>query len=338
MTLAIVGTGLVSPAGLTPREHAFVLWAGAAPPTASPFLLESGEPAQVSYCPWLGARMSMGDRLLAMAQAALLDALQPLHGAGAGERLPLLVCSEPERSGLSEAERRRVEHALTAMVPAGAIGRFPGAAGCFAALCEAEALIASGYGAVVIAALDSHVGEDALAEVALGPRSPWVREPPPPSEGAAALVVMDAAAARHAAAEVLGVVHYASTVKGTSNDDNDVPIDGAAMTGLLRRAPAFGVPAPLIFGQSATDPLRQAEWQLAVARAPARFHPEHELRCIEKDVGVVGAAAGAMNLVYGLAVARYRTTDMPVDGHDPFFAWAISRDGTRGLAAVSVKP
>jgi len=190
----------------------------------------------------------------------------------------------------------------------------------------------------VIVGLDSHVGEDALAEIAQGPQSSWVREPPPPSEGAAALVVMDLSAAHRAPVEVLGVVHHASTAKGASNDDNDVPVDGSSMTGLLRAVPALRAPAPLVFGQLATDPLRQTEWQLAVARAHAHFHPEHELRCIEKDVGVVGAAAGTMNLVYGLAVARARTTDMPIEPNDPFFAWAIARDGTRGLAVMSVKP
>jgi hypothetical protein len=338
MILAIVGTGIVSKAGLTPREHAFVLSAGVAPSTASPFLLPSGESLPVSYCPWIGARMSMGDRLLTMAEAALEDALKPLREASAGERWPLLVCSDLERSCLSEAERIRVSCALAAMVPAGNIGRFQGAAGCFAALCEAKSLIDRGCGAVVIAALDSHIGADVLALSALHPHSPWVRQPPPPGEGAAALVVMDLSAATDAAVEVLGVIHYASTRKGASNDDNDVPVDGAAMTALVRSAPLCCAPARLIFGQSATDPLRQAEWELAVARDPARFHPEYDLRSLEKEIGRVGAAAGAMNLVYGLAVARYRTTDMPLCDHDPFFAWAISRDGTRGLAAVSVKP
>ena len=338
MILAIVGTGLVSPLGLTPREHAFVIWAGVANATASPFLLANGEPAQVAYCPWLGARMSMGDRLLAMAQAALADALQPLHEVATPGRLPLLICSEPERAGVTEAERSRIERALAAMVPAAGIERFPGAAGCFAALSEAKALIASGHSAVVIVAFDSHVGEDALAEIALGAQSPWVREPPPPSEGAAALVVMDVATAHRAGGEVLGVVHAANTATGASNDDNDVPVDGAAMTDLLCSAPALHVPAPLVCGQSATDPLRQSEWQIAVARAPSRFHPEYELRCIEKDVGVVGAAAGAMNLVYGLATLRHRTTNMHVRDLEPFFVWAISRDGTRGLAAASVEP
>jgi hypothetical protein len=62
------------------------------------------------------------------------------------------------------------------------------------------------------------------------------------------------------------------------------------------------------------------------------------MRSIDTELGAVGAAAGAMNLAYGLAVVDHRTTDAPVQEGDPFLAWAISRDGTRGLAAVSVKP
>jgi hypothetical protein len=77
---------------------------------------------------------------------------------------------------------------------------------------------------------------------------------------------------------------------------------------------------------------------MAVARSPARFHPEYESRSIEVELGLVGGAAGAMNLVYGLAVLRHRTTDVVVHERDPFLAWDISPDGTRGLAAVSMKP
>ncbi len=52
----------------------------------------------------------------------------------------------------------------------------------------------------------------------------------------------------------------------------------------------------------------------------------------------MGAAAGAMNLVYALAVVRHRTTEAPaVEETDPLLVWAVSPDGTRGLAAVSLE-
>ncbi len=337
MSLVVVGTGMVSPAGLTPHAHACVVWAGALPPTASPFRRKGGEPVPVAYCPWLGARLGMGDRLLAMAQEALRDALRPLQGTETTEP-PLFLCAASYRPGLTPAQYVDLEQGAVRAARAREVTRFHGAAGVFAALQEAEARLADGLGAVTILALDSHVGEDALGACVDNPPSPWGGNPGPPAEGAAALVVTTAAHARRLGLEPLGVVHYAGTALGASNDDNDVPADGEAMTRLLHHAPTLRAPAAIVFGQSSVDALRQVEWQLAVARNPGRFHPEYEIRSIDAELGPVGAAAGAMNLVYGLAVVRHKTTDMPVRDVDPFLAWAISADGTRGLAAVSVKP
>jgi len=337
MSLVIVGTGMVSPAGLTPHAHACLVWAGALLPTASPFRRKGGERVPVTYCPWLGARLGMGDRLLAMGQAALDTALRPFQGTEATEPPPLFLCSTPDRPGLTSGEHADLERELGRVARARHVKRFEGAAGVFAALHEAEAHLAAGAHAVTILALDSHVGEDALAACLENPPSPWGGIPGPPAEGAAALVVTTATRARRIGLELLGVVHYSSTALGAANDDNDVPADGEAMTRLLHHAPTLRA-AAIVFGQSSVDALRQVEWQLAVARNPERFHPEYQIRSIDGELGAVGAAAGAMNLIYGLAVVRHKTTDMPVREIDPFLAWAISRDGTRGLAAVSVKP
>jgi hypothetical protein len=338
MSLVIVGNGLVSPAGLTPRAHACVLWARALPLSASPFLRADGEPVKVTYCPWLGARLGMGDRLAAMARWALEDALRPLRGTPAGEDLPLLLCSDRHRPGLAPDDDALLEQTLARAAGARETTRFQGAAGTFAALAAAEELLAEGARAVAVVAVDSHVGEEALADLVENPPSPWGKTPAPPAEGAAALVVTTPANARALGASSLGVVHFSGTAQSRSNDDNDVAADGHAMTSLLRRLPPLRAPAPAVFGQVSVDALRQGEWQLAVARNPARFHPEYEMRSVDSELGAVGAAAGAMNLVYGLAVVGHRTTDAPVQEGDPFLAWAISRDGTRGLAAVSVKP
>jgi hypothetical protein len=336
MSLSIVGTGLVSPAGLTPRAHACVLWAGAFPPSASPFLDEGGEPVRVVYCPWLGARLDMPSRLLAMAERALRDALRPLRALGPDAAPALFVCSPPERAGVSSADHERIARHLAQVAGARAVTSFHGAAGVFAALAEAEARLAEGATVVAIVALDSYVGEDALAAHVDDPPNPWGAEAAPPAEGAAALVVTTAHEAQGLGLEVLGAIRYAGTAIGASNDANDLSADGEAMTSLLRRLPPLR--APWVFGPSTGDSLRRGEWQIAVARSPGRFHPEHELRSIEVDLGLVGAASGAMNLVYGLAVLRHHATDMPVRDGDPFLAWAISPDGTRGLAAVSLKP
>lgn len=334
MSLAIIGTGLVSPAGLTPRANACVLWAGAAPASASPFVRGDGEPMPVWYCPWLGARMSVADRVLAMAGAALEHALGPVRHALRGTPIPLLLCTSETRAGLASPERLRVAAALAEVSTAGDARVFGGAASFFAALREAEALLNADAVAVALGAVDSYVGEEALAEHVANPPSPWAAAPPL-AEGGAALVVMKAAKARGLGLNPVGAIHFADTATGAANDDNDLPADGDAMGSLLRRLPPHHAPAPLVFGQFATDSLRHAEWQLAVARNPERVHAEYEMRSFEGELGLVGAAAGGMNLVYGLAVARHHTTDMPLGGDDPFIAWAVSQDGERGISLVS---
>jgi hypothetical protein len=273
-----------------------------------------------------------------MARRALDDALRYLRGTLAGEAASLLLCSAGDPPGLPPAERAELEQSLLRVAGAREVTRFEGAAGVFAALREAEALLANGAHAVTLLALDSYVGVDALAERVENPPSPWGATPAPPAEGAAALVVTTPAQARQLGLTALGVVHYADTATGVSNDDNDVPADGDAMTSLLRQALGLRAATRLVFGQSSVDSLRRLEWQLAVARNPSLFHPEYEMRSIDVELGAVGAAAGAMNLVYGLAAVRHGTTDISMQAVDPFLAWAISPDGTRGLAAVSVKP
>jgi hypothetical protein len=338
MSLAIVGTGLVSPAGLTPRANACVLWAGAVPVSASPFVRDDGEPVPVCYCPWLGARMSVADRVLAMGRAAVEDAVRPLRSAPRETAIPLLLCMPETRGGLAPTDRARIATALAEVSAAREARTLGGAASFFAALREAEALLDADATAVAVGAVDSYIGEEPLTEHVANPSSPWGATPPPAAEGAAALVVMKAAEARRLGLKPVGTIHFADTAIGQPNDDNDLPADGEAMGSLLRRLPRRHVPAPLVFGQFTTDSLRHAEWQLAVARNPERVHPEYEMRSFEGELGLVGAAVGGMNLVYGLAVAHHRTTDMGVGDHDPLLAWAVSRDGERGLSMVSVEP
>ena len=338
MSLVIVGTGMVSPAGLTPRMNACILWAGALPQTASPFVGPEGDPVQVTYCPWLGARLGMGERMCAMARTVHDDALRPVRAAGLRKAMPLIFCSAAHHPGLDANEDAKLTSGLVEATGARDVRRCYGAAGFFTALTIAEELLSSGAPAVAVVAVDSYVGVDPLAELVQSPPSPWGSAPPPPAEGAAALVLTTPSEARRRGLAALGVVHSVGTAVGQSNDENDVLVDGDAMTNLLRKLPRLRAPAPWAFGPFSVDALRQTEWQLAVARNPDLLHPEYEMRSIETELGAVGAAAGAMNLVYGLAVARHRTTEASAEEADPFLVWAISSDGTRGLAAVSVEP
>ena len=75
MSVAVVGTGLVTPFGDTPTEHAFFLRASVPAPPPSPFRLRSDESTlHARYCRWLGAAAPVGQRLLRMVDLVLRDA------------------------------------------------------------------------------------------------------------------------------------------------------------------------------------------------------------------------------------------------------------------------
>ena len=342
MALAVIGTGLTSPSGLTPREHAFCLRAGPAFAAGGAFVDAQGEPLQVAYCPWLAPAAPTAERLVDLATRALASALAPLapiraRGGAAGDApIALRVCTAGLRPGLSEADRQACEQALGAACGARQPARLEGAAGFFEALAEAPALLRGGQArAVAIVAADSLVSLEALAAHAQRPPPPWLREPPRPSEAAAAIVVMDPAEARKLGLRAIGAVHHAATKVGGAADDNDEPVDGTAMTALLAEMPRLPGPVTRSFGQHQVDPLRMREWDYAAARMIRRFDPSCLLDCVEARIGAVGAAAGGVYCAYALAASRHRTTEG--DAAQPAIAWAISARGARGIAALGAE-
>jgi hypothetical protein len=338
MTLAVVGLGLVSPAGRTPREHAFFLRARAAAPPRSPFVLAEGATLDVRFCPWLGARASLASRLAHLAEDALGGALGAVTDPTVAARALLLACTAEARPGFTEAARDAVCALAQRQSGATSMQRFIGAAGTFAALERAEGALQGGEcRAVIVLAVDSYVTLDALTWDVTHPPGPWAGPRWPRSEGAAAFLLMRDDTARRAGLEVLGVIEGAASRRGASNDDNDEIVDGVAMTDVLRALPSRG-PVRLALGQTMLDGLRRREWFAAVARLATQFDVECAHRGIEDDTGDVGAAAGAMNVALALATGQHDTGETPGIADPGVLAWAISRDGTRGAARVGRGP
>jgi hypothetical protein len=334
MNLAIIGTGLVSPVGLTPLHHASFLRAGLGLHPASAFVGSDGATVHVFHCPWLGAKRSVAERLGALGVHALREAIEPL------KRVPLLkpedaalfVCVSRPRPGLTDADRQSAVKALTdaTMIPLRQV--FTGAASFFGALGVAGNFVSTGrVRAAVVVAVDSFVSLEAVRVELNTPPSAWFREPPPLSEAAAAVVLMKGPEARELALS-LGTVHYASALKGQGNDDDDDLVDGATLQALFNQVPDLGAPLVRAYGQDEVDRLRHTEWTCASARTTARFDRVVTTACVERWTGRVGSAAGAMQLVYALAAERHHAMQA---GAGPFVAWAISRDGTRGLCAAT---
>lgn len=332
MSMAVVGMGLVTPFADTPIEHVFFLRAGVPGPPPSPFRLRAdGTSVHVRYCRWLGAVAPVEQRLARLLGEATGDALRPAASVTRAER-HLMLCLAKPRVGLGPdaletvSESAEAEHA--------SFHAFSGDAGAFAALRDADALLRRGEARlVVVAAVDSFVALDALDHVVRHPPSEWDLPAPPPSEGAAALALMQAHEARRIGAPILGTLAGAATATGAANDDNDAPVDGAGMTVVLRDLPAERQ-AATAFGPFQVDLLRRDEWSLASARLAERFASGCVFSCLESRVGRLGAASGLANLVYGLAVHRHRAAATAEASDAPFYAWAMSPDGTRGAALL----
>jgi hypothetical protein len=330
--LAVVGTGLISPFGCSPREHVFFRRAHVPGPFAPPFERADGAPTRVYFCPWIDAGLPLAERLAALASSALDEALQPLIGEG----LPvpaLRLGLARSRPGLDEAAHEAVTDALRARYRPSSLRHFWAEAGVFAMLKEAEREIARDEAEMIaFVSADSHVSLDWLTYSVEHPPSRWETQRPRPSEAAAALVLASPKAAQRLRLPILARVHKSVLAMGASNDDNDEPVDATAMDAVLRELGS--APVAQAFGQGLNDDLRREEWHRAIARQASRFQDcDHD--CLERDLGAMGAAAGAANLVYGIAAQR-------LDGEGtaarpPFVAWAISRDGTRGAAAVSAE-
>ena len=337
MNLAIIGTGLVSPIGLTPLPHACFPRAGIGLHPPSAFVGADGEPAAVFHCPWLGAELSVAERMAALAARALdsvREVFERTPHLAPGE-LALLVCLGAARPGLIEVERQAAAGALAASTPAPLRRVFTGAASFFTALIEADRLLDVGeVSAVVLVAVDSFVSFDAVrAELEVEPPS-WTREPPPLSEAAAALVVMRGADAREQGVS-LGAVHHAGAMQGAGADDDDVAVDGAALAALLDGLPAGLGPIARVYGQAELDALRMTEWTCASARHAPLWHETMTIECVERSIGRVGAASAAAQIAYGLAAERHHAAREDVAEAAPFLTWAISGDGTRGLCAMT---
>ncbi|WP_437990843.1 hypothetical protein [Sorangium sp. So ce145] len=325
MKLTVLGLGLVSPAGASARDHVFFPRAGAPPPPPSPFVGPDGRRLDARYCPWIRPSQADAGRLLALARGAVAEALAVVP-ADEAAGIPRFVVTPAPRPGLPEGALSELARALGP-----AAQRFAGAAGAFAALARIAELLAGGAGgAALLVGVDSYAGVDALAERRRRPESPWLLAPPPPSEGAGALLVASAEQASRWGAAAVGEIVASRHAPGRATDEDDEPVDAVAMTALLRGLPAAAGPIQAVFGQGRAGALRCREWQFTTARCAERLSPSYFDRCLEAEIGELGAAAGVMGLACAFATLRHGAA--PAEAGRSFVAWAISRDGTRGIA------
>jgi hypothetical protein len=338
LDLAVIGIGLISPAAATSRENVFFLRAGATLPSPSPFLNGDDESIPVGYCPWIQPFEDLERRLVALAANAVEESAAPLHALKSrGElRVAPFACLPSAGSGLADEALARVAAEPVKGLGSAPVDRAAGAAGVFRALREAADRLRQGAADMALVfAVDSWMSAPALAARRLRPPNPWLPSRPEPAEGAAAMLITTARTSARLGLRPLGHIRDSRATAGSSNDQNDDVVDGAAMTSLLYTL-SPGSPIRWVYGQSGVDLLRSREWNWAVARMADRFHPEYFDACLEAEVGDIGAAAGLANLVYGFASLRHGAAPAASDPQTPFAAWAVSADGTRGVALCEV--
>jgi hypothetical protein len=336
VNLAILGSGLVSPFGASARDHAIFLRALLPPPPASPFVGPEDKPVHVRFCRWLGAAAAAPERMVNLAVAAAEEALGPPGAPQRSWRVGLCLCTDPARPGLSADDLARVEAELMRLLRPASMGRVWGSAGAFSAIEKAEEQLAAGEeDALLLIAVDSFVSLEWLTYKAQNQPTKWMLWPPTPSEGAAAILLSRPDAAKKERVPLLARVLGSVTAQGSAREDDDEIADGSAMSAAIRKVAAPSV--HYVFGQGVVDSLRRREWSFAMARNAERFRAGHDEFCLEDMIGSVGAAAGAMNLVYGLAAMRHEALDVSWSRAEPFLSWAISRDGTVGLASTQLE-
>jgi len=324
--LSVVGLGLVSPTAMTPRQHAFFIRAESALGSARAFVDAAGEPLGVIHCPWLDPSMPMSQRLAALGTGALQTAL-----GGMGE-VAAMSCVATPWQALQQEDVAHAEQAMATKCGVSFHARLQGAAGIFAGLATAQQWLASGHPAVALVAVDSFCDLEAVRQRAVNARR-WERVPAYLSEAAAALVVT--LPGGEGGRPSLGRISFAGALQGSSSDDDDEIVDGRAMTQLLGAASQHhqglgGLRMTQAFGQHNVDQLRRNCWGYALVRNKEVVDPLCRFDCIEDSIGRVGAAAGAVHLVYGLATELHGTAAF--GGGGQLVAWAVSRSGLRGMA------
>jgi hypothetical protein len=297
-------------------------------PPGSPFETKDGDRVDVSFCRWMGARVPLGERLALLGERALETALGTI--AQKGETFVFLCTSKP-RPGLRADDTAGLVRFASSR---GEVHRFYGDAGSLAALREVPFALDAGARAVVVLAVDSLVSLEAIEHHVKSPPSWWDFEPPAPSEGAAAIVCMKPDEARRRGVKLEGALLGAAVAAGKASDDNDEPIDGVALATAIKHVPDKPR-ASSCFGPWKVDLMRRDDFQLAAARCHDRFLQKTEFHCIESQVGRLAAASGLANAAWGVATLRHGASDTPDAAHAPCMVWAISPDGTRGVALLS---
>ncbi|SFM81126.1 beta-ketoacyl synthase N-terminal-like domain-containing protein [Variovorax sp. OV329] len=341
----IVALGASTPVGRDAWASAAAVRAGISGFGEHPFIIDAaGEPVRVARAPWLEPELPAADRMLAMLQPAVDQALVPLAGMpAAGLRVALSLGLPAVRPGVAAdlpqllasaaAQRWRGQVSAVARFAAGH------AAGLFALEAAWTRLAQGALDACVVAGVDSYIDADALEWLEQGEQlhgagplnNAWGFVP---GEGAGAVLLMRRSLVERlqlpALARLLGV--------GSAFEPKRIKTEticvGEGLTQAFRSALA-GLPGSHrvsdVYCDMNGEPYRADEFGFAVLRTKEAFESASDFIAPADCWGDLAAAGGPLHLALAVAAGHKSYANGPLA-----FVWGSAEGGERAAALLAV--
>lgn len=308
--LAILGSGLVTPVGLTTRQSTAALRAGVSNPTVSRFVDEAGDWITGHSVPMTPPLTGL-PKLVRMCAIAITEALELVPRSQWDGLLTLLCIAEADRpgrvDGLDDTLLKQIEKQLGVRFSPSSMVLPRGRVSVALALAHAREVVAGGRTRrVLVAAVDSHLHWPTLRTLVQRGRllSEHNSDGFLPGEAAGALLVGSSDAGHHSDAQVTGMGFDIEAV----HIDSEQPFRAEGMSRAVRTA----------LGEARCE-MHQMQVRVADASGEAYYFKEaalvlSRLMRVQTDaldlllpaecVGEVGAPAGAIAICVAAAVAR----------------------------------
>jgi 3-oxoacyl-[acyl-carrier-protein] synthase I len=298
-----------------------------------------GEPYKVAMCPWLDDRLRGVDRL----EALLLPALNEARaGWESDDGETLLLCVSQQRAGvpvgMADELVRRLRQRHSTWLRRVEVLAHGHAAGLLAVSVAANDLRAGASSRCLVAAVDSHLGPATLNDLeshaqvhgagALNNAWGFV-----PGEASSALMLARADHAASRQVPTFGVVVGAGRAVERNCLKTDTVCIGegltAAVSAALKALPD-GAQVSDVYCDLNGEPYRSDEYAFTAMRLGARLRAAGEFTAPADCWGDVGAAGGALNVVY--ACTRFAKG---IAAGQHALVWASAENGQRAAVLLA---
>src|SRR5690606_16534088 len=120
--------------------------------------------------------------------------------------------------------------------------------------------------------------------------------------------------------------------------ENEEPIDGLPLTGLLNRVREKGCHVAA-YGPQEFDPLGSREWGLAHCRNRGVLLDGSPVTSLEEDLGLLGAAASTVSLAFVVAAHYFGAVEyegVQPGAYAPVIVWGLGDSSRRGILTTGL--